>query len=44
MPASSVRQDSPGATGCASVRTPVVMISPARSAGASGCFFSNSTR
>ena len=42
-PVTSVRQASPRATGCASVSTPVLMISPGRS-GASGCRFSSSTR
>src|ERR1700741_5258503 len=43
-PGISVCQLSPGATGCASVSTPVVTISPAVSGGASGCFFNSSTR
>src|SRR4029078_630257 len=39
-PRSEVVQVSPALTGCASVSTPVVMISPACSWGASGCFAS----
>src|SRR5262249_13709064 len=41
-PCRSVRQVSPGATGCASVMVPVLMISPAASC--SPCFCSSSTR
>jgi hypothetical protein len=37
MPASSVLQSSPAWTGCASVRVPVVTISPEVSGGAFGC-------
>src|SRR5262245_38552326 len=40
MPRNAVVQVSPGRTGCASVSTPVVTISPARSAGAWGCLAS----
>src|SRR5689334_25014163 len=43
-PESSVCHVSPAVTGCASVITPVVMISPAPSGSASGCFFRRSTR
>src|SRR5688572_20176471 len=43
-PVSSVCHVSPAATGCASVSTPVVMISPALSGGASGCLLRRSTK
>jgi hypothetical protein len=43
-PLISVRHSSPATTGCASVSTPVVRISPARKGGASGWRFNSSTR
>ena len=43
-PLISVRHSSPATTGCASVSTPVVTISPASRGGASGWRFNSSTR
>src|SRR5207253_10163449 len=44
IPVSRVLQRAPGPTGWASVMTPVVTISPAASAGASGCLARSSSR